>query len=1521
MRVVLVNRVHEELAGDEWDRMPDPSLEIFHPAVAQWFHDSLGEPTPVQRAGWPSIAAGNHSLLLAPTGSGKTLAAFLACLDFLWRNPPPDPSIKVLYISPLKALNNDIYRNLQMPLEGVLATARHRGEALPRIEVAVRTGDTPTAERQRMLRKPPHVLITTPESLHLLLTSKAREVLGNLSYCIVDEIHSLCPNKRGVFLALLLERLQTLNPQGFVRIGLSATMKPLDELARYLGGQTFREDGTVEPRPVKIIDAGLRKNLDLRVISPVEQFGPLPERSIWPSIYRLIAKEILAHRSTIVFANNRRSVERITREVNTTLADLGVEANGENEPITPNIESGIREVGPVTSVTEEIQVRAHHGSVSLEMRQQTEQALKEGRLRAVVATASLELGIDMGAVDLVIQVESPGNVTRGLQRVGRAGHLVGQHSQGRLVPKTLPDLLNEAVLAGEMKAGNVEALRAPTNCLDILAQQIVAMTAMEDWKVDNLFRVVRQAYPFRELTASALDAVLQMITGRFRFTAQPDEGTARVNPAQQMSALQPRISWDRVHERLQALPGSQRLALAHGGTIPDMGQYAVYTHRGQRIGELDEEFVFERRIGDAFILGTNTWRLDKIEVDRVLVVPAEGAPAMVPFWHGENVGRSYDLGVAQGRFLAAVRDRLDDPALTDWLQSEHCLDANSARNVRDFVRRQVARTECVPDHQTVWIEANRDPLGDWQVLILTPLGSRIHLGLRLALEVQLYERLGYRPQCLHHDDGVLIRLTESDEPVLDVLAGLTPENVRRKVVDALADSALFALRFRHNAARALMMPRGSAGKRSPLWLQRLRGRDLLQVARQYPDFPIVAETFRECLNDYLDVPRLETWLASVQDGSVAVKSGRLEMPSPFAATLLFSFTMAYMYHYDDVDPEPGRTSSRLDQALLEDLTRAADGALSLDPRAIGQVDRRLRGVGMPPRSVAEMAEWLRRLGDVALEELEGPMRGFLEALQNEGRVQELELAGTRWPRRWVLTEEKETYQTVFSKHDGEANQEAGVRILHRYLETHALVGLRDVLDRYPFDETWAKRQLNEWAKQGRLIVIAPPSPGEPTQWSAPVNFEQMQRSTLAILRHEVVSCPGPQFQEFVLRWHHAHPLARGEGGEGIAAALVRLEGIALPTELWEASILPTRIIDFRPALLDTTLATGAWTWRGIGRTNATTEELAFWQRATLAQMTPPAPEEVPLSPMAQQVFDQLRHRGATFTAELGPEVPTVRAALWELVRLGLVTNDQFEVIRKGEPVRLDMAPDIRSRRELRSFLRNSTRRPEPFITEGRWSVLNWGPPEPERTALTQARLLLDRYGIVARELAALDASMPAWRVLYEVYSRLELSGEIRRGYFVEGLSGAQFALAEAIEPLQAIASPSNLQAPLILLHSMDPANLYGVGAPFENSDFSRRAGNWIVLKAGKPVLFIEQQGRKLTPALGTLQEDLERSIALVPNILNRSGDPKQKLTVETWNGETVTGTEARAWLEKAGFVRDYQAMTWYAVWASPSVGK
>jgi ATP-dependent Lhr-like helicase len=992
-------------------------------------------------------------------------------------------------------------------------------------------------------------------------------------------------------------------------------------------------------------------------------------------------------------------------------------------------------------------------------------------------------------------------------------------------------------------------------------------------------------------------------------------------PAVSIEALQPRVSWDRVHNRLVALPGSQSLVLVNGGTIPDTGQYAASLTDGTRIGELDEEFIYERRVGDTFLLGSNAWRLEKIDNDRVVLSRAEGAPAMVPFWRGEGLGRSYDLGAAIGAFLRELQAKMQDDGCLAWLRDEFGLDHNAARSLHHHVGRQLMATGSLPTDETLLIEASRDQLGDWQVILLSPFGQRLHLALRFALEARLKTRLGYLPQCLHHDDGVLVRLTDADEPLLDLLADLTPENVEELILDELADSALFALRFRHNAARALLMPKGQAGRRAPLWLQRLRGRDLLQVARRHPDFPVVVETFRECLNDHLDVPRLKELLDRVRSGKVTVVTRRADTPSPFAAGLLFSFTAANMYNYDGVEKE-GSSAERLDRDLLQQLLAPESQEHLLDPRAVHQVDRRLRGMGQPPRSAAEMAEWLRRLGDLTEAELEGPMAGLLDELRVDGRAMLLDLPGVANPTRWVLAEEEALYRQAFGLCAAEAAevQEAADAILSRFLDTHALVGLDDVLTRYPFEREWARRRLDGWVKSGRAVAV-PRGAGSPVQYAAPGNLEQVQRGSLGLLRREVITCQAPQFVDFVLRWQRLYPGDQKGGPDGLAETLERLQGLPLPVEVWEQTVLPARVPGYQPRWLAEWVSGGAGVWVGQGGDTGV-DLAAFVSRPMLEQLAlPDYPDAAPLPEAAERVAAMLQQRGALFLTDLavdtGLSPSEVRQALWALARRSRVSNDQLDVLRRGEAA--DAPADTTKRGpSLRSLRRTATLRPE-----GRWSLLRWGRPSPEEHAVAQCHLLLQWYGVVARELALMSPWLLPWRVLYEVLSRLEMAGEVRRGYFVEGMSGAQFALPEAADLLQEMHAPSTAAAPLLLLNSADPANLYGSGAPLDvalldggTRPLLRRPGNWLVLKAGRPVLLAEQQGKKLTALASASRDDVVAAVKALPGILDRSqgGNVRHKVTVEEWNGRPVTATDGRELLEAAGFVRDYQAMTLYAAY-------
>lgn len=1510
--------------------MPDSldPLALFHPAVQHWFSEKVGKPTPPQVQGWPSIAAGNHTLILAPTGSGKTLAAFLACLDKLWKEPRQENGVQLLYVSPLKALNNDIYRNLHMPLLGVQKAAANRGDQLPAITVGLRTGDTSTAERQKQLRKPPDVLITTPESLHLLLTSQGRNILGSVRWCIIDEIHVLCPNKRGVFLAILLERLQQLNGErGFIRIGLSATQRPLDLVAKYLGGLSYTKEGGLQPRPVTIIDAGQRKQLDLQVVSPVERFGPLAEKSIWPSIYRYLHDQITSHRSTIIFANNRRSVERITTAIN----EVNEEESNAYGPNTDNfdvkandLEHATHALAPQPSSL----VRAHHGSVSLEMRRQTEEMLKEGRLAAVVSTASLELGIDMGAVDLVCQVESSGNIARSMQRVGRAGHLVGGQSKGRLIPKTLPDLVEQAALAREMVRGQVEQLHVPNGCLDLIAQQVVAMVAVESWSVPELYSVFRQAFPTRDLTPEAFESVLEMISGRF--------------PAEAFQELRARITWDRVHNRLHALPGSKQLALVNGGTIPDTGQYAAYiAGTTNRIGELDEEFVFERRVGDVFTLGTTAWRIETIETDRVTVSRAEGMPATMPFWRGEKIGRSSDLGQAMGRLIDETVERLakDQVDTKKWLQTECHLDTHAAENLTMYLRRQIEVAGMVPGQKAILCEAFRDQVGDWHLAILSSLGSRFHLTLRFALESLWQELFGYQPYCLHHDDGLLMRLVDQGDPPLELLKQLDPDTVESRVLQELADSALYAIRFRHNAARAMMLPINSPQKRAPLWLQRLKSRNLMQIARQYPRFPIVLETCRECLHDHLDVEGLVAVLHKIKSGEIQLVTRREATPSPFAAQLLFGFTAAFMYDYDKVELHGESSKANIDKALLDQLITPEAYDHLLDPRAVDQVEKRLQGVGLLPRTAEELFEWIRKLGDVTEEEIPQDTQSLVTELQRQCRLVRWQIGGNA-QSRWILKESEADYEAVNSLASSSAmptekENAACLRVLHRFLQTHALVGVEDVLNRYPLPRMWVIDALKDWSRSGSLVQLESWGDTPTVLYSSPVNLDQVQRSSLALRRKEISTVSPTVFAHFIQRWQGVHSHAQQGGTEGLRSCLERMQGLSLPRDLWEQTLLPSRVPGYQTRWLDDIILSGEWFWVCFPNTapNDSSDEtidcsaVTFLRRDQLIHYHAPH-HDIPLTQHESMVHDRLRSHGAMFLVDLAQATnlapSEVKRALWRLADLGFVTNDRFDVLRRFE-ADMEKSSLSTARASLRAMRHSRVQLPE-----GRWSLIHWGQPDAEKRALFHVQLLLERYGIVSRDLAQLDPNLLPWRVLYEVLSRLELAGEVRRGYFVEGLAGAQFALPEAIEQLTLVSKLATAQEPMILLHAYDPANLYGPSAPLgwpypqnvgsettSGIPWTRRGSNWMITQAGRIILAVEGNGKRLWPAPHATNEQLFEAIKILPDII-KSGhgtNIRSKLVVEEWNGSAIGSSLAKPYFEAAGFVSDYHSMCWYAAWS------
>src|SRR5262245_55402800 len=1089
------------------------SLDVFSAGTRAWFERVFEEPTPAQELGWPAIARGGHVLIQAPTGSGKTLAAFLYGIDRL--NERPGQGLRLLYVSPLKALNYDVERNLRSPLAGL------RSE----LAVGVRTGDTPADERRRMLKTPPDALITTPESLFLLLTSQAREMLAGVETVILDEVHAVAGTKRGAHLALSLERLERIVEGSVQRIGLSATQRPLEEIGRFVAG---------EGRPIELVDAGSRKELDLEVVVPLEDMreldatitssepgvvdgsyvstgtGPV-SRSIWPSIYPAILELVREHRSTIVFVNNRRLAERLALRLN--------------------------------ELAEEELARAHHGSLAREQRVQVEELLKAGKIPCLVATSSLELGIDMGAVDLVIQVESPKSVARGLQRVGRAGHELHAVSKGRIFPKYRADLLESSVVARAMREGEIEETRIPQNALDVLSQQVVAVCADEEVTVDDLHALVRRAYPFAELSRAQLENVLDMLAGRY--------------PSDEFAELRPRIVWDRTAGTVRGRTGARRLAVTNAGTIPDRGLFGVYLmDGGGRVGELDEEMVYEAREGQTFVLGASTWRIEEITRDRVLVSPAPGLPGIAPFWKGEGVGRPAELGEKIGKAARELAALGDDNAIRR-IEDDYRLDPLAARNLVTFLRDQEAATGVVPSDRTIVVERFRDEIGDWRVCVLSPFGGQVHAPWAMALRARLRDSLGLDVQSLWSDDGIALHFPDADTPppLADLL--LEPDEVEDLLLGELAQSALYGSRFRENASRALLIPRRRPGQRTPLWQQRLKAQSLLQVARRYPQFPIVLESFRECLQDVFDLPALRGILQGIRTRSLAVVEAATASASPYASSLLFEYVATYMYE-DDTPPEERRAQAlSLDRDLLRELMGVEELRELLDLGAIEQVEASLRPT---PRNVDELHDLLRRAGPLLGGEYD---RGFAETLISERRALRTRLGDIELLaavedagllRDALGTAPPGGVPQVFL----EPVEDALQVLVRRYARTHGPFTTGELASRFVLDPALVDQELATLERVDALVRGELRPGGSEREWCDPDVLRRIRRATLAVLRREVEPADQAAFGRFLPAWH-------GIGRrQSLREALVPLQGVPLPATLWESDVLPRRVSGLRP---------------------------------------------------------------------------------------------------------------------------------------------------------------------------------------------------------------------------------------------------------------------------------------------------------------------------------------------------------------------
>jgi ATP-dependent Lhr-like helicase len=1396
----------------------------FSPAVRGWFDTTFGAPTDAQARGWPAIAAGEHTLILAPTGSGKTLAAFLWAIDRLVTDPVPERTerTRVLYLSPIKALAVDVEKNLRAPIAGIRAAAERRGEALHTPTVGIRTGDTPAKERTALRRHPPDILITTPESLYLMLTSGARETLRDVRWVIVDEIHAIAGTKRGAHLALSLERLDAISgdhpPQ---RIGLSATQRPLDEIARFLGGRTA--DG---PRPVTVVDAGVRKALDLEVVVPIEDMGTLGARmedtgsepldgearsSIWPHVHPRILELIRAHRTTLIFCNARRLAERLAARLN----DLA---------------------------GEEL-VKAHHGSLAREQRLLVEDELKTGRLKALVATSSLELGIDMGTVDLVVQVESPGAVSRGLQRIGRAGHQVGEPSTGKIFPKYRGDLLEVAVVVERMQQGAIEATRIVRNPLDVLAQQIVAMCAVDEWSVDDLATVVRGAANFADLGDDSFHAVLDLLAGRY--------------PSDEFADLRPRIVWDRLRGTVRARDGAGRIAITNGGTIPDRGLFGVFLPEGTRVGELDEEMVYESRPGETFVLGASTWRIDQITHDRVIVLPAPGEPGRMPFWHGDQPGRPIELGRAIGDFTRELRGRSTEDAVAH-LREHTALDELAARNLVQYLDEQVEATGAIPDDRTIMIERFPDELGDWRICVLTPFGARVHAPWGMALRTGLSERLGVDVQVLWSDDGIVLRLPDAVEqfPVEDL--ALDPDTVEDLVVDALPGSSLFGARFREAAARALLLPKRRPGERTPLWQQRQRAAGLLEVAATHPSFPIILETTRECLQDVFDLPALVGVLRDLRARRIRMVTVDTPRASPFAQSLLYSWIATFMYEGDAPLAERRAAALSLDRDLLRELLGTEELRELLDADALAELELELQhlapGMDERIRTGDDVVDLLRDLGDLTAAELAARAAPGVEAVVDElraaRRVIEVAVAGES---RVIAADDAGRYRDALGAAlppglpaaFTESHPAPVGELLARFARTHGPFTTRDAAARFGLTAERVADALDALVAADRVVRGEFRPDGTEREWCDVGVLRRLRRRSLARLRHEVEPVDPEVLARFLPAWHGMD--APRHGTDALLDALSLLAGAPVPASTLELDLLPARVGGYRPDLLDELIASGEVVWAGAGAIGPRDGRvvLAFRDRAAL--LLPP-PLDRPLGPVHDALVAHLETAGASFWPELlgaagnVPE-PEVLTALWDLVWSGHVTNDGLA------PLRAQLGRGRTARRTTARPRPGSLRRVGPPAGAGRWSLVRATPGDVTSTerAHALAMQLLERHGVVTREGARAEGIVGGYAAVYPVLRALEESGKVRRGYFVAGLGAAQFALPGAVDRLRAHRSPDADAEPRVLA-ATDPAQPYGAALAWPESEGrpSRAAGAYVVLRDGRLVAHLERGARNLT---------------------------------------------------------------------------
>ncbi|HEX6096093.1 MAG TPA: DEAD/DEAH box helicase [Thermoanaerobaculia bacterium] len=1504
-------------------------LEPFHPAVREWFTASFASPTRAQQLGWPAIARGDWTLIFAPTGSGKTLTAFLWALDRLMftPRPPKERRCRVIYVSPLKALAVDVERNLRSPLIGISNVAQQRGDEFVIPEIATRTGDTPQSERARFGREPADILITTPESLYLMMTSNVRDVLQGIETIIIDEIHALVPNKRGAHMALSLERLAMRCEKPPQRIGLSATQRPLEEVARFMGGvattavvespsrradesdssttrllddstaqvhDEFTEPTRPQFRPVTIVDTGEKKKLTLKVEVPVEDMAKLAETelasgpasagpkagSIWPAIHPRLLELIKAHTSTLIFVNSRRLAERMAAALN--------------------------------ELAGETLVQSHHGSIARAQRVEIEDALKSGRLPALVATSSLELGIDMGAIDLVVQIEAPPSIASGMQRIGRASHQVGAESSGIIFPKFRGDLVACAAVAEAMHDGRIEPTRYPRNPLDVLSQQIVAMVAMDDWSVDDLYAAIRSAAPFSELSRNAFDGVLDMLSGLY--------------PSDEFAELRPRLTWDRVANTLTARQGAKRVAITSGGTIPDRGLYGVFlagTEKNQsaRVGELDEEMVFEAAPGETFVLGASTWRIEEITHDKVIVTPAPGQPGKMPFWKADAAERTVPFGEAIGKLVREIRETPRAEAIRRLTQ-KHDLDKLAAENFLHYLRDQEEATGAVPDDRTIVIERVVDELGDWRVCVLTPFGGKIHAPWAMAVTAKVRNELAIDVESMWSDDGFIVRFPETDTPPSVDLVLPDPDEVEQLLLRQLGASSMFAAKFREAAARALLLPRTRVRGRTPLWQQRKRAYDLLQVASRFGSFPIILEAYRECLRDAFDVPALVELTKKIRQRTIRVHTADTIKPSPFAASVLFRYVANFLYDGDAPLAERRAQALAIDQSQLRELLGEPELRELLDPEALAQTELELQHLAeeRKAKNADAIHDLLLRLGDLSAEEIAA--RSIIDVvpvlgdLTKQRRILEVGIAREK---RFIAVEDASRYRDalgtpiphgVAERYLQPVADPVGDLVL-RFARTHGPFTPQDVARRYGLGIAVVTLTLERFVERGRLIEGEFRPEGTQREWCESEVLRTIRRRSLAKLRKEAEPVDPPVLARLFTNWQGVTRKRRGL--DALLEVVETLQGFPMAASIFESEILAARVVDYKSSDLDTLSAAGEIVWVGVEPLGERDGRIALYltDHLPILRAVEPASRQVDKEqlddPAARRlddsIADYLRGHGASFynvmQASVGGFPGELTDALWDLVWKGVVTNDTFHALRAYTRPKQPRASGFRSRRVA------------PASTQGRWSLVPDSTANETQRATALAQQLLSRYGVVTREAPALENIFGGFSAVYPVLKAMEDAGRIRRGYFVAGLGATQFASGGAIDLLRSLREEPE-KPETVMLAATDPANPYGaiVAWPEAKGMLSRSVGAEVILVNGLLACYVsrgEKQFSVFLPEDEPLRSTVAREVARTLASLVLDGR-RRALLVSEINEEPASRSPLAPFLAEAGFVSTAMGM-------------